>query len=179
MRRLLMIGAAAALLAGCSAGGDQPAESAPTTAASTPQSSTAPEPPPAPEPVADGPCPYLATDEVARANGQRVAQVRLSADQQPHPSCFFYRSDGNIQLTVRVYVGDPAVATSLVDEAAPIDTSNPTEQPPGWQGGYESTDSGAVYAVAKGDSAVIVTTNQQQSVKARSVATAAISGLGM
>ncbi|EHR48505.1 protein of unknown function (DUF2020) [Saccharomonospora marina XMU15] len=172
MRTLVVLAAAAALLAACS--GEQPtAESSNTTEPSSP----AVELPPDPEPAVEGPCPYLETDLVSRANGQRVARVRISNDD-PYPACFFYRPDGGLQLTVRVYVGEPGIATALVDKAAPVDTSNPTEQPPGWEGGYESTDKGAVYAVSKGDTAVIVSTNQQQSVKARSVATEAISALG-
>ncbi|MFC4005205.1 DUF2020 domain-containing protein [Prauserella oleivorans] len=174
MRRLLALGAAALLLAGCAARD----EATPARPASTAPASTAPTLPPDPEPVRSGPCPYLDTDEVARSNGQHVGEVRTSADT-PHPTCFFYRPDGELQMTVRVYVGESEVATALVDRAAPIATSNPTEQPPGWKGGYESRDDGAVYAVAKGGQAVIVTTNQQQSVKARTVAAAAISGLGI
>ncbi|PRX47775.1 uncharacterized protein DUF2020 [Prauserella shujinwangii] len=176
MRRLVLLGAAASVLfAGCS-GTEDPAPATSSAPAAT--SDAAPSLPPAPEPAAAEPCPYLGTDFVADANGQRVGEVRVSADQ-PHPTCFFYRPDGDIQLTVRVYTGEPEVATALVDQAAPVDTSNPTSQPPGWEGGYESTDKGAVYAVAKDGNAVIVTTNQQQSVKARTVAEEAISALGI
>ncbi|OLT40712.1 hypothetical protein BJF85_05480 [Saccharomonospora sp. CUA-673] len=134
--------------------------------------------PPEPQPATTGECPYLPTAEAERANGQGVGQVRLSADE-PHPTCFFYRPDGEEQLSVQVYVGEPDVATGLVDRAAPIDTSNPTEQPPGWSGGYEADETGAVYAVSKEGDAVIVTTNQQQSVKARTVATDVIATLGL
>ncbi|WP_199430660.1 DUF2020 domain-containing protein [Qaidamihabitans albus] len=177
MRRLVLLGAVAtALLAGCS--GTGAGESTESTPPPAPGSSAAAPLPAAPEPTEDGPCPYLDDAFVSRSNGQQVSEVRTSADE-PHPACFFYRPDGEVQLTVRVYTGDPAVATGLVDEAAPVDSSNPTEQPPGWRGGYESSDDGAVYAVAKDGNAVIVTTNQQQSVKARTVATQAISTLGI
>src|SRR5207244_3865412 len=125
--------------------------------------STSDGPPATPEPVADGPCPYLDSAFVADANGQHVTKVRISADK-PHPACFFYRPDGNVQLTVRVYVGDAKTAKSLVDAAAPIADSNPATSPPGWKGGLLSndkgTDKGSVYAVAKEGSAVIVTSNQ-------------------
>ncbi|ASR33663.1 hypothetical protein BAY61_00170 [Prauserella marina] len=174
MGRLLVLGVvSAALLAGCSSATEsqEPPPSASTAA-------TTPALPPEPEPSADQPCPYLDTDFVSRANGQMVDKVSTSADT-PHPTCFFYRPDGGLQLTVRVYSGDPAVATGLVDQAAPVDTSNPTEQPAGWSGGYEATDDGAVYAVVKEGDAVIVTTNQGQSVKARKVALEAITGLGI
>ncbi|MDQ0378175.1 hypothetical protein FB470_002169 [Amycolatopsis thermophila] len=121
-------------------------------------------------------CPYLDSQFVADANGQRVSKVEISADQ-PHPACFFYALTGKVQLTVRVYTGDPAVAKALVDQAAPVATSNPATDPPGWQGGYAAKPDGAVYAVARAGTAVIVTTNQQQTVKARTVARQAIAGL--
>ena len=134
--------------------------------------------PPDPQPAGPGPCPYLDTSFVADANGQHVSKVQTSADGS-HPTCFFYALTGKLQLTVRIYVGDAAVAQALVDKAAPVDTSNPASDPAGWTGGYEQTGTGAVYAVAKGGSAVIVTTNQQQTVKARTVTKQAISALGL
>jgi hypothetical protein len=123
-----------------------------------------------------GPCPYMDSNFVAQSNGQHVSKVQTSADK-PYPTCFFYALSGNVQLTVRVYVGEPAVATALVDQVAPVDTSNPAEEPAGWRGGYEAIDSGAVYAVAMQGTAVVVTTNQKQSIKARTVAKQAIAEL--
>ena len=164
-----------ALLAGCS-----PTMVSGTASPSPPSTSAAAKAaadlPPEPEPASTAQCPYLKSDFVADANGQHVSKVRVSADR-PHPACFFYRPDGKIQLTVQVYVGTPEVATGLVNRAAPVETSNPANDPSGWKGGYEAKDDGAVYAVAKASSAVIVTTNQKQSVKARTVAKQAIAAL--
>ena len=143
----------------------------------TPSSSPAPEVPPAPEPTAAGPCPYLQTAWVARTNGQRVSKVRVSAGEPP--ACFFYTLSGKQQLMVRVYTGEPAVATAIVNDAAPIERSNPASEPAGWKGGYMSREGGAVYAVASDGTAVVVTTNQQQSVKAREVVERAIEALGL
>jgi UPF0176 protein len=173
MRRLVLLAPAVALLAGCSA-----TIVSGTAAPSPPSASSAAgaELPPDPQPGATEDCPYLGSEVVAEANGQHVSKVRVSADQ-PHPACFFYRPDGKVQLTVRVYVGDAKTATALVNKAAPVDTSNPASDPSGWKGGYLSSDDGAVYAVAKGASAVVVTTNQKQSVKARTVAKKAIAAL--
>lgn len=153
-------------------------DAAPPTPASSQAvpSSAAAVVPPEPAPGEVGPCPYLDTEFVAQSNGQHVSKVRTSADK-PHPSCFFYALTGKLQLTVRVYTGDAAVATALVNQVAPIDSSDPATEPAGWRGGYEATDSGAVYAVAKQGVAVVVTTNQKQSVKARIVAVQAIAGL--
>ncbi|WP_133904068.1 DUF2020 domain-containing protein [Actinophytocola oryzae] len=133
--------------------------------------------PPEPQPTADGPCPYLEDDYVADTNGQHVSKVQTSADQPP--ACFFYRPDGGVQLTVRVYTGDAAVAKALVDAATPISSSNPAELPGGWKGGAEAKDSGAVYAVAKDASAVVVTTNQEQTIKAKQIAQQSITALGL
>ncbi|MEV4311484.1 DUF2020 domain-containing protein [Actinocrispum sp. NPDC049592] len=166
-----------ACLAGCTSSPPAP-EPAPSSAVTTP-STTEPDGPPAPpEPVADGPCPYLESAFVADANGQRATKVRISADK-PHPACFFYRADGNIQLTARVYVGTAKIAKQLVDEAAPIATSNPATAPAGWKGGSVGSEKGSVYAVAKEGTAVIVTSNQAQSIKARRVAEKAITTLGL
>lgn len=156
----------------------EPAPQPPTTAA--PTTTTAPAEataPPAPEPSADGPCPYLAGADVADANGQRVGAVKVS-DGDP-PTCFFYRSDGNLQLTVRIYSGEPDVAEAVVDEAAPVDSSNPAKSPAGWDGGSLAGDDGAVYAVSKAGTAVVVSTNQEQTIKARRIAETVIGALGL
>ncbi|NKQ53331.1 DUF2020 domain-containing protein [Amycolatopsis sp. K13G38] len=176
MRRVVLaVGLAALVATSCSE--TTPPAGAPATTTAPPPSSTVALPPD-PQPTAGGPCPYLDTSFVADANGQHVSKVQTSADK-PHPACFFYALSGKLQLTVRVYVGDPAVAKALVDKAAPVDTSNPATDPAGWQGGYQATGGGAVYAVAKGGSAVVVTTDQQQTVKARTVTKQTISVLGL
>ncbi|GAA1212798.1 DUF2020 domain-containing protein [Prauserella alba] len=183
--RAVLAGLAAATvtLAGCDIpepggdGGGSTATGQPTRTVTRTQ--PAPQLPPEPQPAgAVDACPYLPTADAERANGQGVSEVRISTDE-PHPTCFFYRPDGEVQLTTQVFTGDPDVATGIVDRAAPIDTSNPTEQPPGWSGGYLSGDEGAVYAVAKQGTAVVVTTNQAQSIKARTVATDVIATLGL
>lgn len=184
MKRLVIFAASLLALGGCTV------EAVPPTSASVPTVpvpvATSPPPatsvaavaPAAPEPVADGPCPYLGSGDVAEANGQRVTKVRISADK-PHPACFFYRPDGSVQLTVRIYAGDAAVAKAIVDEAAPVATSDPAKSPQGWKGGSLSGEKGAVYAVAKDGTAVVVTTNQAQTIKARRIVEAVIAKLGL
>jgi UPF0176 protein len=168
---LLVAAACSSPMAGEPSAAGGPASGPPATPTSVP-------PPPSPEPAGNGPCPYLENAFVADANGQRVGRVRVSADQ-PHPACFFYRTDGKVQLTVQVYVGDPGAAKALVDREAPRDTSNPAELPGGWVGGAQPTDSGAVFAVAKAGTAVVITTNQAQTIKARRVAEKAIAALAL
>jgi len=178
VKRALLLGPLLIVLAACNSDpqADDPTvvpPDEPTTSAAAP----AAKPPPAPEPTADGPCPYLDQTFVEDTNGQRVGEIKLSAGKPP--ACFFYRSDGGLQLTVHVYKGKAAVAKALVDQAAPVDTSNPAELTGGWSGGAQPTDEGAVYAVAKGPKAVVVTTNQEQTIKAKVVAQEAISALGL
>ncbi|MGI5503812.1 DUF2020 domain-containing protein [Lentzea sp. CA-135723] len=175
MKRALLL----PLLGVLAACGSQTAQNVPVPTTQTQQvtttTSAAPTVPPAPQPASDGTCPYLATGFVAEANGQRVPKVKLSTDQ-PHPACFFYANATEIQLTVRVYVGDERVAKLIVNDAAP-DGSQPATAPTGWTGGYVSNDTGVVYAVGKGEAAVVVTSNQKQSIKARRIAEEAIKGL--
>ncbi|WIX80698.1 DUF2020 domain-containing protein [Amycolatopsis carbonis] len=176
MRRILALAPALALLAGCSvstpiAGTAQPAPPSTTT-----KHAAEPGLPPDPQPAREAKCPYLSAETVQDANGQHVTTVRVS-DDGPHPSCFFYRPDGGLQVTVQVYVGTKDVATKLVNRAAPVDTSNPASDPAGWKGGYQPAGDGVAYAVSKGGAAVIVTSNQQQSIKARTVAKKAIAAL--
>jgi hypothetical protein len=154
---------------------DQPVQPPAAATSTAPASAVIPR---APEPVADGPCPYLASGVVADANGQRVTKVRISADK-PHPACFFYRPDGSVQLTVRIYSGDATVATAIVDEAAPRATSDPARSPQGWKGGSLSGDKGAVYAVSKEGVAVVVSTNQAQTIKARRIVEAVVTQLSL
>jgi UPF0176 protein len=175
MRRLVLLAPAVALLAGCGATIVSGTATPRPPSASTGAAAGA-ELPPDPQPGATEDCPYLGSTFVADSNGQHVSKVRVSTDQ-PHPACFFYRPDGKVQLTVRVYVGTATTATALVNKVAPVETSNPASDPTGWKGGYQSAADGAVYAVSKGGAAVIATTNQKQSVKARSVVRKVITAL--
>jgi hypothetical protein len=134
--------------------------------------------PATPKPSADGPCPYLDTQFVMDANGQHVTKVEVSGDK-PNPACFFYRPDGGLQVTVQVYVGDELTAKAIVDQAAPIKTSNPATAPDGWNGGAMPTQDGSIYAVAKGGNAVVTTSNQQQTIKAKRITVQAIESLGL
>ncbi|WP_158850459.1 DUF2020 domain-containing protein [Saccharothrix deserti] len=173
---LLVLGA----LAACGAG-DTPsgATSGPATSAvATTTTTTSAGPPPVPEPTADGQCPYLASSFVQEANGQLVRKVRLSADQ-PNPACFFYANASDIQLSVWVFQGDPTTAKAVVDRAAPVAESSPATAPTGWKGGSLTTETGAVYAVAKDGNAVVVTSNQKQTIKTRRVVETVVGNLGL
>ncbi len=141
-----------------------------------------PEPlvlPDVPTAGAEGTCPYLAGDVVAAFNGERVTRTRLDPTLDP-PACFFDSYGDTQQLSTWVLrAASPAAATAVVDRAAPVATTDPADQPAGWTGGSSGGSDGAVYAVAKGSVAVVVTSDQAQSVKARRVAEQVITTLGL
>jgi hypothetical protein len=162
--------------------------STPDSTVTTHVSASLPPAPAAPTAAKTADCPYLDTSFVADTNGQHVSSVKISAgDGQPHPSCFFYRPDGKVQVSVRVYVGQPDLAQAVVNQAAPVATSDPASDPAGWQGGLLSggyngmndPTGTATYAVYKGGDAVVVWVNQAQSIKARRITEQAISTLGL
>lgn len=174
MRRpLLLVLPALVLLSACGGGGPQTTAPPPTSAVASPNPTSAgpAQPPPVPEPSLDGPCPYLDKEEVRAANGQGVGKVRIS-DGKPNPACFFYRADNKtVQAMVWIYSGSAEVAKAVVDAQAPVATSSPADLPGGWKGGSQKTDKGAVFAVAKGEYAIVVTTNQDRTIAAKRIAT--------
>lgn len=172
MRRAVFVAAPllGLLLAGCGPAVDGVAVPAITGPANTTTQPSAAVPP-QPQPAKAGACPFLDAQEVSYDNGQHVGSVKISdvPAGQTYPMCYFYLYNGQLQLTARVYVGASAVATALVNQATPIATSNPASQPAGWTGGSQASSSGAVYAVAKGGTAIIVTSNRLQTIYCRQV----------
>lgn len=126
-------------------------------------------------------CPYLDTQWVADTNGQRM--TGLGVDRRfTTPACTFWSYPEEPQLTVIVReMATENEAIAVVDWAAPIDSTEPAEQPEGWSGGRRggTEGSGALYAVQKDNKAVVVFTNQEQSVKAQLIAEEVIWNLGL
>jgi UPF0176 protein len=137
-------------------------------------------PPPVPRPVAEGTCSYLSAASVQAANGQRVTGVQVSevGPTQPYPACFFLTYHNVVQLRTWIVVATPAVARATLDSVAPVATSDLVELPGGWSGGSQPTADGAVFAVIRQGTAVVITTNQQQTIGARKIAEQVISALG-
>jgi len=137
--------------------------------------------PPAPRPVGDGPCPYLSTEFVQAANGERVTRVRISETgvNQPYPACFFLTYHDAVQVRTWIVVATPQTAGATVDAAAPVATSDLVELPGGWSGGSQPTADGAVFAVARQGTALVVTTNQRHTISARRIAQQVIANLGL
>lgn len=134
-----------------------------------------------PQPVADGPCRYLSAASVQDANGQRVTGVRVSGTgpDRPYPACFFLTYHNAVQLRTWIVVATPGAARATVDAVAPVATSDLAELPGGWSGGSQPTAGGAVFAVVRRGTAVVVTTNQQQTIGARRIAEQVIANLGL
>lgn len=137
--------------------------------------------PSAPQPTVDGPCRYLSVEAVQAANGERVTAVRVSktATNQPYPACFFFTYHDAVQLRTWIVVATPQTARATVDAAAPVATSDLAELPGGWSGGSQPTDDGAVFAVARHGTAVVITTNQRHTISARRIAEQVIATLGL
>ncbi|MGH3784722.1 MAG: DUF2020 domain-containing protein [Pseudonocardiaceae bacterium] len=185
-RRPVVLTLAAGLLSlAAVACGDRPGTPTPTEHAG-PAAPAAPAtaravPPPAPQPVADGPCRYLPAAAVQSANGERVVAVRISATgpEQPQPACFFLTYHGVVALRTWIVVATPQVARATVDAAAPVASSDLAELPGGWSGGSQPTADGAVFAVSRQGTAVVITTNQRQTIGARQIAEQVIAALGL
>ena len=151
---------------------------APGSPTAAPPAAEAPPPTPEPPPT-DGPCPYLSDEDAELINGQRAGQTQIVATQ-PYPVCAFYRTDGEWMAGIRIMqAATPESATAAVDVAAPIDASDPANQPAGWAGGSMVAADRSVYAVSKGPIAVIAESNQLQTIKPRQMAVEAIAALGL
>lgn len=128
--------------------------------------------------------PYLDSEWVARTNGQKVTGQGID-ERSTTPACVFwsYGEDPQLQVSVR-HMASPEEATAVVDRAAPIEKTNPAEEIDGWSGGRTGGELveapwGALYAVTKGPTAVVVFSDQAQSVKAEAVAREVIANLGL
>ncbi|WJY98517.1 DUF2020 domain-containing protein [Corynebacterium fournieri] len=129
-------------------------------------------------------CPYLDTEWVAQTNGQRVTGVGTDTRFDP-PACQYWSYPEEPQLTVMVrHMDSVESARAVVDYVTPVANTQPASLPGGWEGGRHGGGDvpgriGAAFAVAKGTTAVAVFTNQNESVKAESVAEKVIANLAL
>lgn len=116
---------------------------------------------------------------MAQTNGQRVTSTGID-ERFDTPACVFWSYSENPQLEVIIrHTDSPAAARDVVNWAAPVDTTSPADLPEGWSGGRSGGADGAVYAVSKDTVAVVVRTDQAESVKAQFIAEEAIANLGL
>ena len=123
-------------------------------------------------------CPYLDTQWVADTNGQRM--TRWGVDKRfGTPACVFWSYPEEPQATVIVREM-PSVdeARAVVDAAAPINETELAELD-GWSGGRGVFEEHSVFAVQKDTHAVLVWSNQLQTLKPQLIAQEAISRLGL
>src|SRR5699024_12253450 len=117
------------------------------------------------------------------ATGHRVPVLGVATRSNP-PACVFYFYPDEPQLSVMVrWFPSFGQAMEVVDFAAPIDSTSPAEYGE-WDGGRGAlggipTGAGSVFAVAKDSMAVVVWSNQEQSVKAETIAKQVIINLGL
>lgn len=128
---------------------------------------------------ANTPCPYLDTEWVADTNGQKVTSQGID-ERFDVPACVFwsYPDEPQLQVIIRTMPNEKA-AVDVVNWAAPIDITEIAEEPEGWSGGRMGFEDRAVYAVQKANIAVVVFSNQSQSLKAELVAKEVITRLGL
>ncbi len=123
-------------------------------------------------------CPYVDAEWLANTNGQRVLSQGIDTRFDP-PACVFWSYGEQPQATVLIrQMPSKSEAYQVVDWAAPIASTDPVDQA-GWSGGRGVTDSGSVYAVSKDTTAVVVFSDQQQTIKAQLIAEEAIKNLGL
>lgn len=124
-------------------------------------------------------CPYLNTKFVEDTNGQHVLGVGLDTRFET-PACVYWSYGEAFQLQVLVrHFNTEEEAIATVDNFAPIDWTSPASKPTGWDGGRGNWDAGSVYAVHKDTTAVVVLSNQTQSIKPATVAEETIKNLGL
>jgi len=123
-------------------------------------------------------CPYIGPGWLEETNGQRLTKQGIDT-RFPTPACVFWSYQDDPQATVIVREM-PTVedARAAVDWAAPIDATEPASFD-GWEGGRGVVNEHAVYAVQKDTHAVLVWSNQQQTVKSEQIAKEAIANLGL
>ena len=118
------------------------------------------------------PCPYLDTQWVANTNGQRMIGQGVDARFNT-PACVFWSFPDEPR-----HMPTEQAAINVVDWAAPIATTEPVDEND-WSGGRSGNPQGAVYAVQKGPVAVVVFSNQEQSLKAELIAKETIKNLNL
>ncbi|MEJ5928813.1 DUF2020 domain-containing protein [Corynebacterium sp. H128] len=124
-------------------------------------------------------CPYLDSQWVADTNGQRVLGAGID-ERFDTPACVFWSYAEEPQLTVLVRrMSTEAEAEEVVNWAAPIASTEPAEEPAGWTGGRMGSPGRSLYAVYRGNTAVVTISNQDQSFKAELVAKEVIKNLGL
>lgn len=118
---------------------------------------------------------------MADTNGQKMQGTDIDERFDP-PACLFwsYQPQEQPQATVLVRrMATVADARNVVDFFAPVATTDPASEPAGWEGGRYGGEGHAVYAVQKDNVAVVVTSSQEQSVKAQLIAEETIKNLGL
>ena len=121
---------------------------------------------------------------MAETNGQKVTTSGID-ERFDTPACVFWSYPEEPQLEVLVrHTGSEQEARDVVDHFAPVDVTDLAEEPAGWSGGRAGGGvipgrDGAVYAVAKDSVAIVVLTNQKESVKAQLIAEQAIVNLSL
>jgi hypothetical protein len=163
VRLAIVLGLAAALVAGCDTAGQEAPPAAPTRTAPP---TTAPVTPARTRPpvTVDARCPYAGAATVMDIVGQHIARTTVTSTT-PHPGCAFYRPNGEKAADVAVSV----LASAAAAQAEAIRLTGPGANPVDSvaDGGTVAiTGDGALLAVSKGRALVVVRINQRVSLEA-------------
>lgn len=187
VRTLVLLGAAALALAGCTGGdgapgaaGGPPASTAspppggggmtaptpaPTRTPTRPPTSARPAPPPV---TTDAPCPYADRQLMAETVGQRIGRTTVTRTR-PYVGCGYYRADGEKAVDIAVSVRGSAGAAQAAAVALGGAAANPVDGVA--DGGVVAvTDAGTVLAVSEGATLVVVRVNQRVPLEAAEIA---------
>lgn len=139
---------------------------------------TLPKPTSTPRPTAstvDAACPYIDTETVKDTIGQHLSRTTVTSTT-PHPSCAFYRPDGGLaaEITVSEQANSIAAQNDALGQVGK--DSNPVTGI-GDYGVVAIVDDGALLAVTKGSSLVLIKINQKSSLEAREIAKAVVGAL--
>jgi UPF0176 protein len=167
--------AAGILLAGCDTATQDSAAPVPTIARSATTTPARPTTTPAPAPTptrpavtVDGPCPYADRDTVMDIIGQHLLRTTVTSTT-PHPGCAFYRPNAEKAVEIAVSVLPTAAAAQARAITLPGRGANPV-QTVADGGTVAITGTGAVLAVSKGRTLVVVRINQPISLEAVEIA---------
>lgn len=129
---------------------------------------------PAPSTV-EGTCPYVPTSMVMDTIGQHLTRTTVISTV-PHPGCAFYRPDSALaaQITVTDLANPIAAQNSALAKTGK--DANPVTGI-GDYGVVAIVDDGALLAVTKGPTLVVIKINQQSSLEAKLIAKAVVAAL--
>lgn len=172
MRRAILLGLAALVVAGCS--DDPGGTAAPGRVAATVTTpsggppTASPARPTRPPAEVEAPCPYADAETIAGTVGQRIYRITVTRTT-PYPGCGFYRGNDEKAVDIAVSALPEATTARARAVALPGRSADPVDGV-GDGGAVAVTDAGCVLAVSTGRALVVVRVNQHVPLEAVEIA---------